>query len=398
MTIESIRPILLSAPYADSKNLEVLNHLPHGSRTTGLVEVELTGGVKGLGEGYLAVFAPKVFTEIVRMVGPGLRGLPADDLGLCYRTLCRMCGYWSYQGAARHVISAIMIALVDAVAKARGLPAWRMLNEHARGTPITLYGSGGDATDPAAMEAEIRRLRHHGIRLFKIRAASGHANKAVFVMQQAGQSGIAVGVDMTQNLASPSQTSDDILRFVGEVHSRTPHRIAFLEEVFGPDSLAELPALRAKLDVPVAGGEIVTTAEELLERMGGGYYDWVQPDATVIGGPLETLRIFDAAQNTGCRVVVHCWGSGVCQMANYHAAWAGDADLAEWPVPSYPLRDALMTQPLAIQDGCLPPPETPGLGVSLTPEIEREFPFRPEAVYDCLPRRPVLYDDAVWRS
>ena len=60
--IRSVRPVLLSAPYGDAKsNLEVLLHLPSGLRTTGLVEIVLDDGTVGLGEGYLAVFAPKVF-------------------------------------------------------------------------------------------------------------------------------------------------------------------------------------------------------------------------------------------------------------------------------------------------------------------------------------------------
>jgi L-alanine-DL-glutamate epimerase-like enolase superfamily enzyme len=394
--IEAIRPILLSAPYADSKNVEVLNHLPHGYRTTGLVEITLSGGVTGVGEGYLAVFAPQVFTAIVDLVGPALRGLPADDPGLCYRTICRVCDYWSYQGAARHVTSAVMIALVDALAKARGLPAWRLLNEHGSASPFGLYGSGGDSVDPAAMQKEIEHLRGLGIGLFKIRAGASQASKAVFVLREAGASGIEVGIDMTQNLARPSQTSDEVLRFVREVHDRSSHRICFLEEVFGPDSLGKLPELRAKIDVPITGGEIVTEAGELIERMNRGWYDWVQPDATVIGGPLETLRVFAAGGERGCRVVVHCWGSAVCQMANYHAAWAGHADLAEWPMPAYALRGVLMAAPLDIQSGRLSPSEAPGLGVSVTPDIERDFPFRPDAVYDCLPRRPFAYRDEVW--
>lgn len=398
MKIEAIRPILLSAPYADRRNVEVLHHLPHGYRTTGLVEITLSGGITGLGEGYLAVFAPRVFTAVVELIAPALRGLPADDPSLCYRTLCRICDYWSYQGAARHVTSAVMIALVDALAKAKGVPAWRLMNGQGSASSFALYGSGGDSVDPAAMHAEIDQLKQRGLRLFKIRAGAGHASKAVFVMQQAGAAGIEVGVDMTQNLARPSQTSDDVLRFVREVHDRSSRRICFLEEVFGPDALSELPALRAKLDVPITGGEIVTNAEGLIERMKRGWYDWVQPDATVLGGPLETLRIFQAGRQTGCRVVVHCWGSAVCQMANYHAAWAGHADLAEWPMPAYALREVLMVKPPDIQDGRLSPPETPGLGVAISPEIEREFPFVPEAVYDCLPRQQVVYRDELWAS
>jgi L-alanine-DL-glutamate epimerase-like enolase superfamily enzyme len=73
--IVRVRPVLLSAPYADARtDLEVLLHLPSGWRTTGLVEITLDNGVVGLGEGYLAVFAPRVFETIVELVAPTLIG------------------------------------------------------------------------------------------------------------------------------------------------------------------------------------------------------------------------------------------------------------------------------------------------------------------------------------
>ncbi|WP_424860435.1 enolase C-terminal domain-like protein [Streptomyces sp. MMS24-I29] len=58
----------------------------------------------------------------------------------------------------------------------------------------------------------------------------------------------------------------------------------FLEEPLGPARAHEYPALRRAAGCPVAGGETVTTARELLERVAAGYYDMVQPDATVVGG------------------------------------------------------------------------------------------------------------------
>jgi len=61
--IENIRCILLSSPYADADDPEIKECFPNGpKRTIGMVEVTLDNGVTGLGEGYLAVFAPLVFS------------------------------------------------------------------------------------------------------------------------------------------------------------------------------------------------------------------------------------------------------------------------------------------------------------------------------------------------
>ena len=71
--IEEIRTILLSAKYGNEKHPEILECFPNGpKRTIGLVEVTLGDGTKGYGEGYLGVFAPKVFKSIVDLCKPCL--------------------------------------------------------------------------------------------------------------------------------------------------------------------------------------------------------------------------------------------------------------------------------------------------------------------------------------
>jgi L-alanine-DL-glutamate epimerase-like enolase superfamily enzyme len=85
-------------------------------------------------------------------------------------------------------------------------------------------------------------------------------------------------------------------------------------------------------------------------------------------------------------------------MANYHTAFAGGADLAEFPMPKFALRDELFAEPLSIQKGRLLLPQAPGIGVKLTPDIERRFAFNDSAVYSCRAPRPGLWsDDSTWK-
>ena len=179
--VTALRPVLLSAPYGPAEgNLEVALHLPSGLRTTGLVEVMTDGGLVGLGEGYLAVFAPQVFVAIAELLAPLVdRPRPRRPAGDRARPGVAS-GYWSAEGAARHVVSAIEIALQDARAQALGLPLWRALGGiEARALPV--YASGGDARDPAQMAEEIAAVAAVGARLFKIRArpASGREGDLV---------------------------------------------------------------------------------------------------------------------------------------------------------------------------------------------------------------------------
>lgn len=393
--IIGVRPVLLSAPYAWPENLEVLRHLPTGYRITGLVEITLEDGTTGLGEGYLAVFAPQVFVELVQLFASALIGKEASDIHARYLDLCRVSDYWSLQGAARHAISALEIALLDARAKQLGLPLYQLLGGRTV-EQIKLYGSGGDSLTPSDMQAELDLLSGYGISLFKIRARQHQVDKAVWALEHGARQGIGIAIDMTQNLANPAQTVGDVVRFVEAIAARTPEPIAFLEEALGPFDVESYATLRAKLSCRIAGGEIVTTAHELAQRVQRRLYDLAQPDATVIGGIYQTLEIFAASRYVGCETVVHCWGSAVGMQANYHAAFAGGGLLAELPMPRYQLRQDLLIEPLKIIDGALLPPTTPGLGVQLTPEIEARYPFRPDAAYACFPS-PVSVSESVWR-
>lgn len=383
--ITRIRPVLLSAPYADPlTSAEVRLHLPSGWRTIGLVEITLDNGIIGLGEGYLAVFAPHVFRTIVELIGQALLGRDPRDLKRLMRDLTLTTGYWSWQGAAQHVVSACEIALQDCRAQFFGVSVSQLLGAEA-GRRLKLYASGGDSMTPEAMAREITAVKALGIDVFKIRARNHEAAKTAWCQRIAGPQGIEIAVDMTQNLAIPSQSVPDILGFLDAVVREGGREPYFLEEVLGPQEIGNYRALRTKIpQCRIAGGEIVTTASELSHRIEQGCYDIAQPDATVIGGIAATLEVFSTARRYGAEIFVHCWGGPVGMMANYHAALAGGGRMAEWPLPRYELRDLLLVAPWKITHGHLSLPEIPGLGVRLTPEIEKIFSFREDAVYRCL--------------
>ena len=141
--VTGVRCVLLSSPYATEDDPEIKECFPNGpKRTVGMVEITLANGQKGLGEGYLAVFAPLVFESIVDLCRPLIVGKDGFDIERRVRDLRSLCDYWSLQGAARHVISAFEIALQDAKAKSFGVPVYELIGG-AKSEFIPVYGSGG---------------------------------------------------------------------------------------------------------------------------------------------------------------------------------------------------------------------------------------------------------------
>ena len=394
--IAKIRPVLLSAPYGNkNSNAEVQLHLPSGYRSCGMVVIALDNGIRGLGEGYLAVFAPHVFTEIVKLLIPYIQDREIEARHEILENLITATGYWSLQGAARHVISAIEIALLDCAARLQGVPVFRLLGGKMKQLP--LYGSGGDSISLQHMEKELQYLYQRGIKFFKIRARAGEIEKVIWTISRAKAYGIQVAIDMTQNLANPGQTVEEVLKFEDRIFKATGEWPFFLEESLGMKYIDDYPQLKYNASSKIAGGEIVTTEFEMIERIYKDYYHIVQPDATVIGGIEAVLKIFEKAAENNSNTVVHCWGGPVSMMANYHAAIAGNGKLAEWPMPEFPLREEMITEPWNIQAGFLHLPESPGLGVQLTKQTERRYPFKNDAVYSCLPVKQLHYKKSDWK-
>jgi L-alanine-DL-glutamate epimerase-like enolase superfamily enzyme len=381
--ITNSRCVLLSSPYADADDPEIKECFPNGpKRTIGMVEVTLDNGVTGLGEGYLAVFAPKVFESIVDLCRPQVMGKDGFDIAGRVRDLRSLCDYWSLQGAARHVIAAFEIALQDAKGKSLGVPVYDLLGG-PKADAIPIYGSGGCCDAKHQFLREFELLESLGITRYKMRAIKTDILRTAWVLEEAGKRGIEVGVDMCQNLADPPQEVEDVVAYVEAVHALTDQRMIFVEEAIGPDAPEGFKALRGRIDVPVCGGEIITTPKEMIERINNDVYDFVQPDASVMGGISAVMDVFEAARAKGTDVVVHAWGGAAAIMASYHAAFAAGGKLVEYPMLDFPLGTEMIGDQGRIVEGQLLRPTAPGLGLTLTPEMEARYPFDETAVYSC---------------
>jgi L-alanine-DL-glutamate epimerase-like enolase superfamily enzyme len=319
--IENIRTILLSAEYGNEKHPEILECFPNGpKRTIGLVEVTLENGVKGYGEGYLGVFAPEVFKSIVELCTPYLIGKDGFDILRRYKDLCSVCDYWSLQGAARHTTSAIETALVDAKSKTQKCPAYKLF-ENSPKEKIEVYGSGGICDTKEHFIEELELLKTLGIKKYKIRAVPSDINRTAWVLNEARKYDVDVGIDMCQNLADPPINANDVINYINFVKNITKEKILFLEEAVGPMDIKGFKKLKETLNIDICGGEVITTPLEMIERINLDIYNFVQPDASVIGGMYAVKEVFEYAKTKKITPVVHAWGGPVAIMANYHVAF-----------------------------------------------------------------------------
>ena len=201
---------------------------------------------------------------------------------------------------------------------------------------------------------------------------------------------------MCQNLADPPQQVKEVVDYVSAIERLTDRGIVFLEEAIGPADPDGFKALRRCVMPKVCGGEIITTPQEMIERINNDVYDFVQPDASVIGGIGAVMEVFGVAQQRGTDVVVHAWGGPVAIMASYHAAFAGHGKLVEYPMLPFQLGEEMLGDSMRIIQGQLLRPDAPGLGVTLTEDIEERYPFDETAVYSCKTLHRGKPPDAYW--
>ena len=154
-------------------------------------------------------------------------------------------------------------------------------------------------------------------------------------------------------------------------------RLGFIwfEEPIPQADIAGYARLAAAVDMPITGGEQFTTLEQFRGHLDQKAYDIVQPDVGWCG-ITEALKIAQAAEQRGVRVIPHNWHNGLMTMANAHFVAALPHPIfCELCMIQGPLQWAMVKDKPLIQDGNLHLPTAPGLGVELVDDLEKKFPY-----------------------
>jgi L-alanine-DL-glutamate epimerase-like enolase superfamily enzyme len=113
--------------------------------------------------------------------------------------------------------------------------------------------------------------------------------------------------------------------------------------------------------------------------------DVVQADISRCGGLTEMRRVAQVAAMHGATVIPHCWKTGINAAAARHfQAATANVPYIEMLSPELfhsPLRAGLVSPEPVIDDGHLPLPAAPGVGVELIDSIVRRYrqPAAPSA-------------------
>jgi D-galactarolactone cycloisomerase len=363
-----------AAPLPDTFRPSWIPGFPQNENRATLIRIETKSGVEGWSAG------PAIGKEregLGDLLGPYMIGEDATDIHLVQQRLREM-GYLGWRNWW------IEPAFWDIKGRIAGKPVFELLGGSP--TTVNVYASSGEVRGPADRIAEAEKRIDEGFKAFKIRVHEDEVADEKQVRETAAAVGdrLALGVDANQAWRvtavadAPLWDLDRAKRFADVCADAG---VSWLEEPLPMDAYDDLAALTEYSKVPVAGGELHTSAyPELAMMVNRRCYSVFQPDAVFTGGIAQTLRLARLCREKGLSYTPHTWTNGVGMAINmqvYLASGFASQNYFEYPLdpPGWmpEARDAMLEEPFIHDKGTLTPPGLPGLGFNINHKMLRKY-------------------------
>jgi mandelate racemase len=319
-----------------------------------LIDLQTDEGITG--RTYLFCYRasiPRAIDAVLRdavAVVKGERVAPLEVAG----KLARRFALVGVSSVVRMALSALDVALWDAVAVAAGLPLASLLGASPR--PIPAYNSSGlGLMPPEAAADEAEKLLAGGFRSVKLRLGHATLEEDLAVTRAVRKrlpAAIELPVDYNQALT--------VAEAVRRGRALESEGVSWLEEPIRHDDYAGNAAVARALAVPVQIGENFNGPEAMAAALGVGACDYVMPDSARIGGVSGWLQASGLAAAYRIEMSSHLHpelsahllaATPTCHYLEY-VDWA----------------DAVLEEPLQIHDGFARVPDRPGIGLTWRPE------------------------------
>lgn len=279
-------------------------------------------------------------------------------------------------------ISGLEIALWDILGQALGVPIYQLLGGVIR-QQVPVYNNGWfenkigiEALTHAAQAAVAAGFK--ALKWNPFHGADGWlpAEKIPQTVEEVRAVRQAVGPQVDLLLEAHGLfTPSGALRMAEEL---APFRPFWLEEPVPPEDETAMAYVRQRSPIPIASGERLYGKYEFSRLIEARAVDFVQPDVTYAGGLWETRLIAAMAEARYMGFAPHNSGSPVSTAATLHlAACTPNFVILELPTNDVPWRAELVSPPIeGPENGFLPIPDRPGLGVTLNEKIAQQHPFQ----------------------
>jgi len=359
-----------------------------------VVKIHTDDGLVGIGE---TDTNPWVARAMIEAPGTHIMGLGLSEM-LLGQDPRDVEGLWEkmYSGSAMTgrrglgicAMGALDMALWDLRGKIEGKPCWQLLGGAVNGA-ITPYASllpeGDDLeTYTRVLVERARKAKELGFKAVKLeiclKGPYSHNSlqiaddREIANIVRACRSAIGPNITVMVDVAYCWRDWKEALR---AIEMFADEDIYFIETPLPSDDIEGYAKLVQASPVRVAAGEWLNTRFEFRELMDRQALDVVQPDVGRVGGLTEAYRVASAARDRGLAVVPHCWKSAIGIAASAHLAAVSPTctfiEFLPQQLADSRLRRELCDEELPVENGVIPLPVKPGLGITLNEAALKSF-------------------------
>ncbi len=333
-----------------------------------VVRVHTDAGVEGVGFTHAQPGPDLAVYESARALSQAAVGLDVWDVERLWDRMFQPKIY-GRRGLATRAMSAIDIAVWDAIGKTAGVSLHKLLGGFTERVPV--YVAGGYYVEGKGLEGladELRSKVQAGARCVKMKIGGAPMSEDVERIRAARE---AIGPDVGLMIdANNAYTVVDAIRLARRAEKYEPF---WFEEPIHAEDYEGLAKLRHSTSIPLATGENEYTRYGFRDLIASGGTDILQADATIMGGVTEWRHVASLASAHGVQMAPH--GSSALHV--HLVAAVSNGMIVEHGITEGKTEKLLESDIELGADGMIAPPAEPGHGIRLNEAVLKHNLYKP---------------------
>ncbi|HUZ18831.1 MAG TPA: mandelate racemase/muconate lactonizing enzyme family protein [Spirochaetia bacterium] len=268
------------------------------------------------------------------------------------------------RGLSTRAMSAIDIAVWDAIGKTVKVPLYKLLGGFR--TSVPAYLAGGYYIEGKGLEGLVEELRgkvRAGARVVKMKVGGAPMHEDVERVRAAREAlGPDIGIMVDANNA---YSVLDAIKFARRIEELDPF---WFEEPIHAEDYDGLAKIKAATSIPIAVGENEYTRYGFRDLIKSGGADILQADANILGGITEWRHVASMASAVGLQMAPH----GSPSLHVHLVAAVSNGMIVEYVMTEGKTKP-LFQFSLSLDDkGMVSPPDVPGTGITINEAVLAE--------------------------
>lgn len=330
-----------------------------------IVRITTDQGLEGFGVTYHEVGGEATRSLVINTMMPRLIGRDPLQTEVLWQEFFHYLRGVGRKGLTYCALSAVDIALWDLKGKIVGLPLYRLLGGERDSVPV--YASGGwtSYSDDELVD-EMKGMVAQGYRMIKFKVGVENGSNLRRDRERVRKVREAVGPDISLLLdANNCWDAATAVKFANTIRE---YDIFLFEEPVFADDIPGLAKFKRGTDIPLGTGEHEYTRFGVRDLLMHDAVDIVQTDGTRAGGYTEMLKIAALSQAWNLKFAPHAME----HMHSHLISAVPNALFLERLLMFEELTNALYLNAPTPENGYLPIPDAPGLGLMLNMDFIRD--------------------------